>query len=258
MTSQELFNLASQKLLSIAEPALLPAIDPNGIVPASSSTPTIQSGEWASIFGSNLASGTAYWTGNFPTSLNGTSVTIDGEPAYLTFVSSGQIDFQVPKDATTGTVPVVVKTATGSTMATVLLAQFAPSFFLQPDGKHVAGIIPGPNGSYSTIGPTGNSLGYPTVAAKAGDTVELFATGLGPTNPVVPAGQVFTGAAPTTNPVTILIGNVSVTPSFAGLAGAGLYQINVTIPSGLGKGDLPIQATVGGAQTPSGVVISLQ
>jgi uncharacterized protein (TIGR03437 family) len=256
--TQQLLNLTSQKQLSISEPALLPAIAPNGIVPASSSTPTIQSGEWASIYGSNLASGTAYWTGNFPTALVGTSVTIDGKPAYLTFVSPGQIDLQVPTDATTGAVPVVVTTPYGSATATVMLAQFAPSFFLQPDGKHVAGIIPGPNGSYSTIGPTGNSLGYPTVAAKAGDTVELFATGFGPTSPVVPVGQAFSGAAPTTNPVTILINKVSVTPSFAGLAGAGLYQINVTIPSGIGTGDVPLQASVGGAQTPSGVVVSLQ
>ena len=105
---------------------------------------------------------------------------------------------------------------------------------------------------------TGNSLGYPTIAAKAGDTVELFATGFGPTNPAVPAGQVFSGAAPTTNPVTILINQVGVTPSFAGLSGAGLCQINVIIPAGLGTGDVSLQATVGGATTPSGVVISLQ
>ena len=74
----------------------------------------------------------------------------------------------------------------------------------------------------------------------------------------MPVGQVFSGAAPTTNPVTVLINNVSVTPSFAGLAGAGLYQINVTIPSGAGTGDVPLRAMVGGAQTPGGVVISLQ
>jgi uncharacterized protein (TIGR03437 family) len=50
---------------------------------------------------------------------------------------------------------------------------------------------------------------------------------------------------------------VSVTPAFAGLSGAGLYQINVTIPAGLGSGDVSLVATVGGVQTPSNVVISL-
>jgi len=49
-----------------------------------------------------------------------------------------------------------------------------------------------------------------------------------------------------------------VTPSFAGLSSAGLYQINVTIPANLATGDLPLVATVGGVQTQPGVVISLQ
>jgi uncharacterized protein (TIGR03437 family) len=129
----------------------------------------------------------------------------------------------------------------------------------------VAGIILRSNGSgaygggtYDIIGPTGNSLGYPTVAAKAGDSIALFGNGFGPTNPPVAAGQVYSGAARTTNPVTIRINNVSVTPSFAGLSGAGLYQFNLTVPSGLGKGDVPLQAAVGGAQTPVGAVISVQ
>jgi uncharacterized protein (TIGR03437 family) len=49
-----------------------------------------------------------------------------------------------------------------------------------------------------------------------------------------------------------------VTASFTGLSGAGLYQLNLTIPAGLGTGDVSLQAGVGGAQTPAGVVISLQ
>jgi uncharacterized protein (TIGR03437 family) len=79
-----------------------------------------------------------------------------------------------------------------------------------------------------------------------------------PGNPAVPAGQVFSGAVPATNPVNLRINNVSVTPSFAGLSGAGLYQINLTVPAGVGTGDVSIVATVAGSQTPSGVVISHQ
>ncbi len=268
LSLQDLYARASLDLLAMANQASslppltcplsasapLPTIPSGGIVPR-----VVQPGEWVSIYGTNLADSTANWTGNFPTSLGGSSVTIDGKAAYLSFAGPGQINLQVPNDTATGPVPVVVTTANGSGTSTVTLAQFGPVFFLQPDGKHVAGIIPGPNGAYSTIGPSGNSLGYPTVAAKAGDMVELFGTGFGPTSPAVPAGQTFSGAAPTTNPVTILINKVSVTPSFAGLAGAGLYQINVTIPSGLGTGDVALQASVGGAvQTLPGVVISLQ
>jgi len=74
----------------------------------------------------------------------------------------------------------------------------------------------------------------------------------------VPAGAVFSGAAATTNPVTLLINNSPLTPAFAGETSAGLYQFNLTIPAGLGTGDQPLQAIVGGVQTSPSVVISLQ
>jgi uncharacterized protein (TIGR03437 family) len=255
ITAQALLNLASAKLLTIGEPS--PSIMPGGVVPVASPVGTIQAGEWVSIYGSNLSSGTASWVGNFPTSLAGTSVTIDGRAAYLSYVSPMQIDVQAPADSALGPVPVVVTTQFGSATSNVTLAQFAPSFFLL-DTKHVAGIILRANGSYDIIGPTGTSLGYQTVAAKAGDSVALFGTGFGPTNPPLVPGQPVSVAAPTTNSVALRINNVSVTPTFAGLSGAGLYQINLTIPAGLGTGDVSLQATVGGVQTPSGIVISLQ
>jgi uncharacterized protein (TIGR03437 family) len=50
---------------------------------------------------------------------------------------------------------------------------------------------------------------------------------------------------------------VSVKPSFAGESSAGRYKLNFTVPPGLGSGDVPLQASVGGAQTPT-VTISLQ
>ena len=171
-------------------------------------------------------------------------MTVGGKAAYLSFVSPGQIDFEVPNVTGPGVVLVEVTTAMGSGTANATLASFSPSFFLL-DSKHVAGIILRANGSYDIIGPTGSSLGYPTVAAKAGDIVELFGTGFGPTNPAVAPGVPFSAAAPTTSPVTIRIGNANVTPAFAGLSGAGLYQINLTVPSGLGSGDLPLQALAG-------------
>jgi len=235
-----------------------------GVFPVGSSVATIEPGEWVSIYGANLASSTVTWNGDFPTSLGGTSVTIDGKAAYLWFVSPGQINLQVPNDTATGPVSVVVTTASGTATSTVTLGPFAPAFLLL-DSKHVAGIILRSNGSgaygggtYDILGPTGNSLGYATVAAAAGDIIELYAGGLGPTNPPVPAGQAFSGAAPAVDPVTVLINDMGMTPAFAGLVGAGLYQVNLVVPAGLGTGDVPLIATVGGAQTPSGVVISLQ
>ena len=93
---------------------------------------------------------------------------------------------QAPDDPALGSVAVVVTTGSGSTTSYVTLNTFAPSFSLL-DSKHVSGIILRKDhsgayggGTYDIIGPTGNSLGYPTVAAKPGDSLELFAVGFGP------------------------------------------------------------------------------
>ncbi|MGA2741926.1 MAG: IPT/TIG domain-containing protein [Bryobacteraceae bacterium] len=244
--------------------AQAPSISPGGVVPVDSTVSIIQPGEWISIYGTNLASGTVVWNGDFPTTLGGTSVEIDGKAAYLEYVSPGQINLQAPDDMARGTVSVVVTTAAGSASSTVTLSEFAPSFSLL-DTKHVAGIIIRSNGTgaygggtYDILGPTGNSLGYYTVAATAGDIVELFGVGFGPTNPAVPAGQPFSGAAPTSSPIMLYINNVLVKPSFVGLSSAGLYQINLRVPAGLGEGDVPIQAVAGGMQTQAFAVFSLQ
>jgi len=252
-STQNPSNAKSGKGISLA-----PSI--TSVVPVYGTSPTIQPGEWASIYGTGLANGTTVWTGNYPISLGGTSVTIKGKSAYLALVSPTQINFQAPADPTIGSAPVVVNTTNGSVSATVTLGQFAPTLLLL-DSRHVAGIILRSNGSgaygggtYDIIGPTGSSLGYPTIAAKAGDSIELFGTGFGPTNPAVTPGQPFSGAASTTSPVTLSVGGASVTPSFAGLSGAGLDQINFTLPAGLGTGDIALVASVGGVSTQQNVV----
>jgi uncharacterized protein (TIGR03437 family) len=249
-------------------PAIAPAITLGGVVPIYSAATTIQSGSWVSIYGSNLATGVMSWKGDFPTILDGTSVSINGKPAYLNFVSPNQVNVQAPDDTALGTVQVVVTNSIGNATSTVTLGQFGPSFCLA-GGKYVAGIILRFDGSgsqgggtYDFIGPAGSSLGYPTVPVKAGDIVELFAVGLGPTDPPIPSGIVLApgqyGTVLPTNPVTMLINGVSVNPSFAGITEAGLFQINLTIPQGIGTGDVPVTATVGGVQTQAGVLISAQ
>src|SRR5580658_7474537 len=212
-----------------------------------------------------MASGTAAWNGNFTTSLGGVSVTINGKPAYLSFVSPGQINLQAPDDTATGVVPVVVTTSAGAATSNVALNSYSPAFDLL-DARHVTAIIVRSDGSgtygdgtYDILGPTGNCFGYHTVGAKAGDLVELFGVGFGPTAPAVPAGKVFSGAAPITQPLALYINNVMITPLFVGLSSAGLYQINLIVPPGLGQGDVPIWAWVGGNYSTQGnILFSLQ
>ncbi|HUE01743.1 MAG TPA: hypothetical protein VMR62_19380, partial [Bryobacteraceae bacterium] len=80
--------------VSMVTPAQAPSISPGGVVPIYSTVNTIEPGEWVTIYGTNLASQTAFWNGDFPTTLGGTSVRIDGKAAYLMFVSPGQINVQ--------------------------------------------------------------------------------------------------------------------------------------------------------------------
>ena len=186
-----------------------PAI--GGIFPAYGSANVIQPGEWVTIYGYNLASGTAVWKGDFPTSLGGTRVEINGKPAFLSFVSTSQINLQAPDDTALGAVSVVVTTNSGMATSSVTLSQYSPSFLLT-DSPYVAAIILRPdgsgayaNGGYDILGPTGNCFGYYTTAAKPGDILEIFGVGFGPTTPTVHAGTPFSGNAPINGALSLSI-----------------------------------------------------
>jgi uncharacterized protein (TIGR03437 family) len=162
-----------------------------------------------------------------------------------------------------GTVRVTVTNANVTATATTMIAEASPAFSLLRDGVHVDGIILRSDGSgtfgggtYNVIGPAGNSLGYPTVPAKAGDNIVLYGTGFGPTNPL-DTGPL-SGQRVAVLSVDIRIDDISVRPTFAGLSSPGLFQLNLYLPSGLGRGDRPLAATVIGLSTQKNVVIALQ
>ena len=240
-----------------------PVISPGGVVPLYSKATSIAPGAWLSLYGTNLATTTATWAGDFPTTLGGVTVTINAKPAFLWYVSPGQLNVQAPDDTGTGTVTVVVTNENGSTTSTVTLAAASPSFSLFGDGRHLAAYIPTPDGSgqygggtYDLTGPA-NAFSFATRPVAVGETVVLFGVGFGPTNPPVRAGAVFSGNAPTVNPVTVTVGGVPATVTFAGITAAGLYQLNVVVP-GVSSGDQAVLATVSGLQTQTGVVLAVK
>jgi uncharacterized protein (TIGR03437 family) len=244
-----------------------PTITTGGVVPVYSSATTIQPGSWVSIFGTNLAAATTVWNGNFPTSLGNVGVTINGKSAYLWYVSSGQINLQAPDDTATGSVPVVVTTASGTTTSTVTLGQVGPAFLLLGDGKHATGLIFTPNGGGSQGGGTYDFLGPVTAGAgfrpvKTGEPLVLYGIGFGPTTPKVAAGSVFTCAATGCPTIVaqpqITLGGVPVTLNFGGVVGAGLYQFNFTVPANVASGDQALVAIVDGVQTQASVFVPVQ
>jgi uncharacterized protein (TIGR03437 family) len=222
-----------------------------GVANAGSFQPGFASATWISIFGTNLATSTYAWqasdfvNGQLPTSLQGVSVTIGGKPAYVAFVSSGQINVLAPDDAATGSVAIQVTTAGQQSNAFAAQKQaLAPAFFTT-DGKTIVG----EHADYSLIDAT-----HP---AKAGEVILLFGTGFGPTNPAVSTAQLVTTAEPLANAVQVSIGGANADVKFAGLVEPGLYQINVAVPAGVST-DGSVVASVLGAQSQSGASIPLQ
>src|SRR5207249_2187869 len=103
------------------------------------------------------------------------------------------------------------------------------------------------------------SLVTPANPARAGDVVLIYLTGLGQTTPALQTGNLQPGTAlNNTGPVTVTIGgqNALVVYSIASPGFAGLYQIAVTVPSGVtGFSDVVVKA---GTATSNTVKLSVQ
>jgi uncharacterized protein (TIGR03437 family) len=220
----------------------------NGVVHGGSYQPNVAAGSWISIFGSNLAPSSRTWAGadivngHLPSNLDGVSVSVAGQPAPVYYISPSQLNVEVPSTAS-GSVTVQVSNTSGTATTTVNVASVQPGFFQFPQ-QYVAAVRA--DGAY--IGPANLIDGTTTVPAKAGDQLLLFGTGFGPTNPPVASGDVVTAPVPLATPVKVHIDNMDAAVSYAGLTGAGLYQINITVPA-LPAGDHPVTASVNGVWT---------
>src|ERR1700678_3220574 len=76
---------------------------------------------------------------NAPTSLDGTSVTIGGQAAFIDYISPGQVNAQVPSNVGTGTQQVVVKTANGSSTASNVTVKATQPGLLAPLSFNIGG-----------------------------------------------------------------------------------------------------------------------
>jgi uncharacterized protein (TIGR03437 family) len=182
---------------------------------------------------------------------------MNGKSAVVYYISPTQINALAPNDTATGPVQVTVTTPNGSSAPfTAQLLQYSPGFFTfdaqnsrYAAAVHQDGVYLGPAGLY------GSAL--VTKPAKSGETILLFGTGFGPTNPTVPTDRLFSGAAPVTGELTITIGSIIAPVQFAGISSNGLYQFNVTVPA-LPNGDYDVVATVSGSSSQHGVFLSVQ
>jgi uncharacterized protein (TIGR03437 family) len=170
------------------------------------------------------------------TTMDGIQVLVNGKAAPVYYVSSSQINFEIPIDAATGDGTIqVVRNGTAGNLIYVDINAQVPRFILY--------------GNYGIMTtPAGALTGIPSSPVKVGDTVVIYALGLGPTSPAVPSGT----ASPV-SPLAYVLGTTQVcfgvetpfyqapcaTPAFTGLTPnyVGLYQIDVTIPAGIQSGN---------------------
>src|SRR3954447_19461982 len=95
------------------------------VVLAANYQSAVSPGSLATVFGTSLASVTASAqldsSGKLPVQISGTSVTIDGQPASLIYVSPGQINLVIPDGIQPGSVPVVVTSLNGRSQGTAAI-----------------------------------------------------------------------------------------------------------------------------------------
>lgn len=220
--------LESHGLLASIQAA--PSFVASGVESAASFvTGPIAPNTWVEITGSGLSTTTAAWqvTGSaLPTEVNGVGVTINGAAVPVSFVSSTQVNILTPPTLTPGAAQIQT-TNNGLTSAavTVNVEPLAPAFFtIGTNATSGNAYVAAEHAAGTLIGPATISNATP---AEPGETIALFATGLGPTGG--------SGEALAVMP-SILIDGIDAEVTFAGLVGSGLYQINVQVPPNVSRG----------------------
>jgi uncharacterized protein (TIGR03437 family) len=208
---------------------------------------TVAPGEIVSIFGSGIGPAVAAGlqltgAGAVSTSLAGVTVTFDGNPAPLLYVSASQINAVVPYEVTGSTTQMSV-TFNGQTYGPVAMpvAAAVPAIFTSTQTGHGQAAVLNQDGSL-------NSISNP---AARGSVITFYAEGAGAMSPGVADGSVTTGPTlPSPSlPVTVSIRGIGATVQYAGAAPgyvSGLMQVNVLVPTSIDFGNLvPLTLNVG-------------
>lgn len=183
----------------------------------------IAAGALETIGGVNLAGGQTVAAGYpWPDRLGGVQVLLNGTALSLLYVSDSQINFYVPQDALLGNANLAVVSAAGTqASASVTIVPAKPGIF--------AGAVLHAGSTHSAV----------TDPVHAGDAIEIYCTGLGPTR--ASGGQQTTVFSP-----AVFIGGAPADVLYSGLVPGyiGLYQVNVRVPDGLAAGAQPVLISV--------------
>jgi uncharacterized protein (TIGR03118 family) len=236
-----------------------PNVAATGVTNAAQATGGVAPNTFVTIKGSNLAAtkrsiGAAdIANSRLPTSVDGVTVTINGQPAFITYISPVQINLVTAAELpTSGTVTVAVSNNSLTSATLNVSAQIlAPALFL--NGAYAAAL----HANNTVVGPA-TLVPNNSTPAVPGETIVLFGTGFGVTTPAAVSGAVVSAAAPLLLTPAILFDNVPGQVVSASLIATGVYQFNVVVPSGLPNGDVPVVASTGGYSSPALILTSIR
>jgi uncharacterized protein (TIGR03437 family) len=209
-------------------------LDPTGVVNSASFslfTSSVSPGEFLTLFGTNLSSKNDV-SSSFPTTLDGVQVLINGTPAPIYYVFGNAISVLMPYEVTGGIANIQVNNnGNKSNIVSVFVGLTSPGAFTQTqDG--VGYVAAQHTTNFTTITPSN--------PAVAGEIIAVYMTGLGAVAPALQTGSITPGVLTNaTSQITAYIGGLQAVSGYAGLTPGliGLYQMNVTVPSGLTPGD---------------------
>jgi uncharacterized protein (TIGR03437 family) len=220
------------------------------VASAANGSANVAAGGLISVYGSQMSPvNVATSQIPLPTALGESCLVVNGTPIPLLFVSSGQVNAQLPFNVTGSAVMSIHTPAGISNNFNFAVQGAAPSIFMSGSA--------GPETGLATIVRASNGqLLTPTNPVNPGDTLVIYLTGMGTTSPAVNAGV----AAPmsplswATQAPTVTLGGSPLTVLYGGLVPgslSGLYQINVTVPTtGVPQGiSIPLVIDQGGGST---------
>jgi len=212
-------------------------LSPTGIVSNASFSPFtagVSPGDFIILEGSNLGPGTLQGASSLPLpkELANVKVLINNIEAPISYVSSHQIAVLVPYDITDAVAQIQVNNnGQLSNVVTEYVNLTTPGVFTQDES----------GAGYAAALHKNGSLVTPDSPAQAAETVAVFMSGLGTVFPAIldGVGAPSNPTSTTSNTFSADISGTAATIAFEGLAPgfAGLYQVNILIPSGLTAGD---------------------
>lgn len=215
------------------------------VVSAADMTSGVAPGGLMAVLGNNL-SGTNQATSEvpLPTIINDSCLTVNGQPVHMMFVSPGQVNAQMPAQAS-GNVALTMHTPGGvSNTFFLTVPSGAPAVFLSAtagDQTNLPTVIRFYNGLVVTA----------TNPVHRGDILTIYLTGLGAVNPPVKDGDPapLDPLSSTVNTPKVSIGGMDAPVLFSGLVPGyvGLYVLNVGVPSNTPQGlSVPLTISQGG------------